>query len=349
MLGLLNKFIYPRSFNDYLHAWGIQTNPVAKVIEIDRKVKGALSLWLDIEDLPWSVNDYLPGQYVLVTLKVNGRLQNRCFSVSEYNAKLDKIKLGVRINPDGLVTNYMADSLNVGDEVQISEPKGDFVMPSDAKSILMVAGGSGITPISAMLQEQLEADSSARKQIDLLYFTPNQEVTLQQSFINDCDESLDSLSVKQVFTEQDKKHFDAVLLESLGLNIKNYDAVMVCGPEEMKQAAKVLVNTQNPDAVFMSEDFHVSFDSEEVNTELSIRFLQSQHEVQNSAATILESAEADGLELTSGCRQGVCHLCSCEKVSGSVKNLLTGEISNQHNESIQLCISKALSDVELNR
>ncbi len=44
---------------------------------------------------------------------------------------------------------------------------------------------------------------------------------------------------------------------------------------------------------------------------------------------------------------GICHTCKCRKTSGTVQNLLTGEISSEPDEDIQLCMSVARSDVEL--
>ena len=42
---------------------------------------------------------------------------------------------------------------------------------------------------------------------------------------------------------------------------------------------------------------------------------------------------------------GICHTCTCRKVSGTVKNLLTGEVSSGPDQTIQLCVSAALSDL----
>ncbi len=48
-----------------------------------------------------------------------------------------------------------------------------------------------------------------------------------------------------------------------------------------------------------------------------------------------------------GCRIGICHTCRCHKRSGTVRNVLTGAVSSEPDEDIQLCISIACSDLEL--
>jgi stearoyl-CoA 9-desaturase NADPH oxidoreductase len=61
----------------------------------------------------------------------------------------------------------------------------------------------------------------------------------------------------------------------------------------------------------------------------------------------LEGLERVGLNPTFGCRIGICKSCQCIKRSGVVKNHRTGELSDAPNEWIQLCVSSALSPLEL--
>ncbi len=63
--------------------------------------------------------------------------------------------------------------------------------------------------------------------------------------------------------------------------------------------------------------------------------------------TLLEQLERAGETPASGCRIGICHTCRCTKKSGTVQNLVTGEISSDADQEIQLCISAARSDLEL--
>jgi ferredoxin len=66
-----------------------------------------------------------------------------------------------------------------------------------------------------------------------------------------------------------------------------------------------------------------------------------------AAGTLLEQAEAAGLSPEFGCRMGICRTCTCRKAGGSVRNLLTGEVSDEEDEDIQLCISVPAGDVAL--
>ncbi|MEG2300081.1 MAG: ferredoxin reductase, partial [Acinetobacter sp.] len=63
---------------------------------------------------------------------------------------------------------------------------------------------------------------------------------------------------------------------------------------------------------------------------------------------LLDSAEQAGLRPAHGCRMGICNTCSCTKVQGVVRNLLTGELDQNNNTQIKLCISQAVSPVVIN-
>jgi ferredoxin len=63
--------------------------------------------------------------------------------------------------------------------------------------------------------------------------------------------------------------------------------------------------------------------------------------------TLLEQLERAGERPAYGCRIGICQTCKCRKQSGVVENLRTGAISSDPDEDIQLCISRARSDLEL--
>ena len=66
-----------------------------------------------------------------------------------------------------------------------------------------------------------------------------------------------------------------------------------------------------------------------------------------ASQSILQCAEAERIQLPHGCRQGICNTCRCDKISGVVKDIVTGKITHGGQESIKPCISIALTDVVL--
>lgn len=63
--------------------------------------------------------------------------------------------------------------------------------------------------------------------------------------------------------------------------------------------------------------------------------------------TLLEQLERAGERPAHGCRIGICHSCKCRKQTGTVQNLVTGEVSSEPDQEIQLCISVPRSDLRL--
>jgi stearoyl-CoA 9-desaturase NADPH oxidoreductase len=79
----------------------------------------------------------------------------------------------------------------------------------------------------------------------------------------------------------------------------------------------------------------------------TIHFSRSGRSVAAATGSLLEQAEAAGLTPDFGCRMGICHTCTCRKTAGTVRNALTGELSDGEDEDIQLCISVPAGDVAL--
>jgi ferredoxin len=103
-------------------------------------------------------------------------------------------------------------------------------------------------------------------------------------------------------------------------------------------------------ALELTEQLHTEYFQLLIDETLAVqpvKFLLAQQEFQ-AKSNLLDSAEQAGLRPAHGCRMGICNTCSCTKINGSVKNMLTGEIDSQSNSQIKLCISQAISPVTIN-
>jgi ferredoxin len=81
---------------------------------------------------------------------------------------------------------------------------------------------------------------------------------------------------------------------------------------------------------------------------VQVRLARSERAVvAKGAGSLLEQLERAGERPAHGCRIGICHTCKCRKQSGTVQNLVTGEVSSEPDQEIQLCISLPRSDLEL--
>ena len=111
------------------------------------------------EDLTESYT-YKAGQYLTVKVSVKGEEQRRAYSI--FTApRASEFGFTVKRVTGGLVSNYLIDEIKVGDTLSVMMPDGKFTIKPNSDSIrdhYFIAGGSGITPVIAMISELLEAE-----------------------------------------------------------------------------------------------------------------------------------------------------------------------------------------------
>jgi ferredoxin len=145
-------------------------------------------------------------------------------------------------------------------------------------------------------------------------------------------------------TVQQKQHLNIKLLQSLVTDFQQRQTY-ACGANAMMQSINQIYQDLNITARLKQEYFQIAVD-ESLEAQ-PIVFLRSQQEFE-ARSNLLESAEYAVLKPTHGCRMGICNTCTCTKVSGSTKNILTGETDHDSNTQIKLCISQAVSPVVIN-
>lgn len=109
-----------------------------------------------------AVIDYLPGQYlgIEVSPTVGDYKEIRQYSLSaQPNGKTYRISVKRESSSvPGKVSNYLHDAINVGDEVNLYAPAGDFFFVNRQKPVVLISAGVGITPMQAMLETLAEQD-----------------------------------------------------------------------------------------------------------------------------------------------------------------------------------------------
>ena len=109
-----------------------------------------------------NISPYTPGQYISLRLsnipgQKNTHIRQYSLSASpnEHYYRISvKREDGVNDNPNGVVSTYLHNEVKVGDIVEISAPAGDFTLNEQIdKSILLLSGGVGITPMLSMLHQ----------------------------------------------------------------------------------------------------------------------------------------------------------------------------------------------------
>ena len=143
----------------------------ATVVSVNKENENMLTIKLK-PNRKW--NGFIAGQYVETQLKINAVNYTRIFSISssedEYKSS-GTTTLTIQKQDQGKVTPWLFENLEVGSIIKISDAKGEFILHDKNRPVLMIAGGSGITPFYAMLQKCANENTNAV----LLYYAKDKQ------------------------------------------------------------------------------------------------------------------------------------------------------------------------------
>ena len=292
------------------------------------------------------------GQYVRIDLDIDGRRRTRYFTVASSAHRDDGlITLTVKAHPDGFVSRFFNTHARTGLVIEVSEPRGDFVLPTPRPDhLLLVSGGSGITPGMSMLRTLLDEDHAG--QVTFMHYLRTVKDRVFADELDDIATRHDNVTLVNIYSRQDRpgarfsghltrEHLDEVVPDWPEL------PAYVCGPPPMLDAAEAI--WQEADAIdnFHVERFTLRIPSSDEAAEGVVRLADSDIELDNDGRPLLVQTEEAGITPEYGCRMGICKTCTTRKVAGATQNLSSGDISQEDDEDIQICVSVALGDVEL--
>jgi stearoyl-CoA 9-desaturase NADPH oxidoreductase len=280
------------------------------------------------------------GQFVKVGVDIDGVRRTRTYSPASSQHAADTFELTVTRHPRGRVSNHLCDQTKPGDILHLGQAQGDFTLPTPRPDrLVMISGGSGITPLMAMLRTL--TDDGYVGEIRFLHYARTRADWLYKDEV----ERLLGRRAAYFATREGDGHLDARTLAA-----DDGATAAVCGPPALLEAVRaawdgpLLAETFTPPAVSLA--------ASEANATSGaasgrLRFIKTGTSAPIGQGTLLEQAEAAGLQPEFGCRMGICHTCTCRKVAGAVRNVRTGEVSGEEDEDIQLCISVPEGDIAL--
>lgn len=100
---------------------------------------------------------FLAGQHVLVQAPAGpgGKTIQRAYSLAAWQAKAGSYELGIKLEAQGAMTQWLWNNVREGARLDVSRPQGQFTVPPFGRPLVLVGGGIGITPMRAMLHEAL--------------------------------------------------------------------------------------------------------------------------------------------------------------------------------------------------
>jgi ferredoxin-NADP reductase len=280
------------------------------------------------------------GQFVQLGVEVDGaRRTTRCFSVSSPDSRPgDEFTITMRANPDGVVSRYLVERAQVGTIVHLSQADGEFTLPDQVPDhILFITGGSGITPAMAMLRSLMRRTHRGR--VTFLHYAQSPEHQIFREELDELQTAGYGLDIHLVYPETGGRFFTPMELERLVPGFRDVDT-WACGPAGLIEKVQAAYEGSDKLRVEFFKAPAVSNGSAEGD----VTFSRAGSTVANTGATLLEQAEAAGLNPVFGCRMGICFSCTAKKGEGTVRNVLTGETSSLPDEEIRICVSTPEGD-----
>jgi stearoyl-CoA 9-desaturase NADPH oxidoreductase len=318
-------------------------HPKAQIIRVDIERNDILHLYLR-PNFMW--RGFAPGQYVELGVEINGSIKKRIFSISSSGNQFRTegiIRLSIQKQKNGQVTPFLFEGLKVGTYVQLGRASGQFILPEiEKKSLLLIAGGVGITPFMSMLSS-IQGDRA----ITVLYYANS----VHPHILREELERLPSnIQVRMIYSDREGR----LSTEHLQRYCPDFSErnIMICGPSEMEAAVRTTLLEQGIEQrAISSESFSAAACHapsiglvEEVRISLS-RSYQEFKAANNKS--ILEILESKGLNPRFGCRMGICNECSCKKISGTVINRKDNTLSHAGEEFIRICSAMPAGDLVL--
>jgi ferredoxin-NADP reductase len=219
---------------------------LATVAEVRPETSRVVTLALEVPG--W--DGHLPGQHVDVRLTAeDGYQAERAYSIASApdggrgGPPVGRVELTVERLDDGEVSPYLAGELRQGDQLELRGPVGGYFVwePGRGGPLLLVAGGSGVVPLMAMLRHRAATGSEVPAR--LLYSSRSLEDVIFREELERLAAAGDGLAVTHALTRAQPpgwsgyaRRIDAVMLEEVGWRPGERPLAYVCGPTRLVEA-----------------------------------------------------------------------------------------------------------------
>lgn len=292
---------------------------------------------------------FAAGQHVGLTVEIDGVLQTRFYSpASSAHRKDGLVELTVTAHPGGKVSQHLLENARIGDVVGLSPAEGEFVLPdARPRKLLLIGGGSGITPVMSMLRTLYDEDYDG--EITFVHYARTAKDAIYAAELN----TFPGVRVKQVLTRVKGSansltgHLTRKQLAQIDPGYADADA-FVCGPNSLIEAAEKIWAKDGISDRLRTESFVLPAPVIVADDATgSVNFSKSGVEFANDGSTLLDQAEAAGLSPRCGCRMGICHTCIAHVDEGAVRDVRTGEARTVNDEYVQICVNAPIGDIAI--
>ncbi len=322
---------------------------------------------------------YYPGQFLTLSLNIDGKLVKRSYTIASTPTQMHYCAVTVKREDQGLVSRFLHDQVNEGDLLEAAAPNGKFTFTGEtAETIVLIGGGVGITPLMSVVRYL--TDIGWRGDIFLLYCCRTTNDFIFREELEQLQERHSNLHVFATMTRAAgtvwmglKGRFTAELIGHLIPDVAKC-RVHVCGPPAMMSAVLDMLKTLNvPEDQVETEAFgpakrppaarSVASTATEPQSTAAPPLVDTNTAVSTTVAfkrsdksaplatdeTVLDAADAFGVEIDNSCRSGQCGLCKVELLAGNVTMDCDDALAEDDKQQrlILACQAKATENIEV--
>ena len=302
-----------------------------RVAQIVAETDSAVSVVLEVPTEAQPYFDYQPGQFLTIRRPVNGKRLRRCYSLSSSPHVDGKHVITIKGIAGGIVSNDICSNLRVGDELESTPPSGHFVPKSLDGDFVLLAAGSGITPVMSIAKSVLKR---GRGCVKLVYANRDDRSVIFRD------------QLRQLASAHPGRLTVVHWLESLQ-GLPGTDALrplirgwtsaeaFICGPQPFMAAATAALEQLDVDHARIHVERFVSLpdededeaatapavsESDAATVALRVVVDGTEHRVRWPAEqALLDAMLAAGIDAPYSCRVGGCSTCMCRVVSGQIR------------------------------
>ncbi len=291
------------------------------------------------------------GQHVNLGIEIDGIRVTRSYSLTSPPRADGLLPITVKAIEGGRVSQYLSRDARIGDIVDLGPAFGEMTLPASPRgSFLLLAAGSGITPLMALVREL--AGQGMPVDLTLLYWVRRREEACFLDELRALASAHPAFRFRLLLTrdaaaagDEAEGRIDDALLTAQAGDLSTQQ-VMACGPGGFVDAARHLLASRV--ASFQAEAFTAAPVTVVDEGEVDIRLQRSGRTLRvPRGESLLVALEQQGLKPPSGCRMGICNTCACGKSAGSTRHLPSGALIHEPTQALKLCIHSAATDLEL--
>lgn len=297
-----------------------------------------------------------PGQFLTFHWIIDGKLVPRSYTVSSSPTHSAYVEITPKRITNGCVSSFLHDQVNLGLSVEATGPYGRFYFDESVhRSIVLIAAGSGITPMISMLR--YIHDRRLSTFVTLLYCVRTREDIIFGTELERLKDSCLNLDYCVSLSQPDESwtgHKGRLSQQLIVDRVIDLDTptFFLCGPTGfMEQAYKILRSLGVEESRITQE----SFDGHKSSTEhrsdqpiCTVGFARSQKTCEvPEGSSLLEVAESNGVNIPYGCRQGQCGTCAIRVLSGSVCMSTDAGLTPEQKDAgyVLPCVGRTKGDV----